>query len=705
MAKKSNPEILSSMPSEVQLAFKALRKDFGAGCIKILGDDPKAVDIVGMVPTGSLAIDLAIGAVHLKDGVFVHGVPRGRTMEVYGPESCGKCHAKGTKILMYDGRTKSVEDIVPGNVLMGPDSQPRVVKKTTRGFGHLNRIVTNRGFTDPFIVNDEHILVLKNKEQGSKYEEIREISVAEFVKKSKNYRKYNRLMRKSVEFDSEEELTIDPYFLGLWLGDGSSDSVRVFNTDPEVIGFIHEYADLIGHTVSVSDINRCPGWSIVTGKGKYQSEFCLQSEMRNLGLIGSKRIPISYLTSSLSNRRSLLAGLIDSDGYKHGCNLTFVNTSKELCDDVVYLARSLGFSCVCKEFVAKIKNIEYECKAFKVDISGYFEDVPIKVSRKIPNVRKKNDYTVAGFSVEDAGNGEYYGFLVDGDHRYLTGDFVVHHNTTFCNEVVAHAQDMDGLCAFIDMEQAWDKDYATKIGVDTDALTISQPSCGEEALSILETLVMTRAYDVIIVDSIASLVPQSEIDAAIAGNQQPGTQARMMSSVLRKINPTINASKTCVIFTNQLREKIGIQWGNPETTPGGRAMKFYATLRMEMRPAGKLKDASGIQYGHQVKITLKKNKIAAPYKVAMTELIYGHGFNTLGDIVDLGCQYGIIEKRGAWFSIDGEQVGQGRNNVMVALDEDPALADSIKEKILKAHMGIKDEEVVEESKSEEVETP
>lgn len=360
------PERLSMMPSEVQLAFKALRNEFGAGSIKILGDDPKSVDIVGMVPTGSLALDLAIGAVHVRDGVFIHGVPRGRTVEVYGPESCGK--------------------------------------------------------------------------------------------------------------------------------------------------------------------------------------------------------------------------------------------------------------------------------------------------------------------------------------------------TTFCNEVVAHAQDQDGLCAFIDMEQAWDKEYASKIGVDTDALTISQPSCAEEALTILETLVMTRAYDVIVLDSIASLVPQSEIDAAISGNMQPGTQARMMSSILRKINPIINASKTCVIFTNQLREKIGVMFGNPETTPGGRAMKFYATLRLEMRPSTVLKDAAGIQYGHTVKIVLKKNKIAAPYRVAETALIYGQGFDILGDIVDLGCQYGIIEKRGAWFSLNGEQIGQGKQNVVNLLEANPDIASNIEQKILKAYMGIEDEKVVEESEPTEVQT-
>ena len=253
--------------------------------------------------------------------------------------------------------------------------------------------------------------------------------------------------------------------------------------------------------------------------------------------------------------------------------------------------------------------------------------------------------------------------------------------TTLALHVIAEAQKRGGQAAFIDAEHALDPSYADSVGVDVDNLLISQPDYGEQALEIAEVLVRSGAVDVIVVDSVAALVPKAELDGEM-GDAHMGLQARLMSQALRKLTAIVSRSKTCFIFVNQIREKIGFFLGSPETTTGGRALKFYSSMRIDIRRIAALKDGDKV-VGNRVKIKVVKNKMAPPFREAQFDIIYGEGISRLGDLVDCGVDVGLVEKTGTWYSYKGERLGQGRENVKKLLQENLDLADELDREIRK----------------------
>ena len=252
--------------------------------------------------------------------------------------------------------------------------------------------------------------------------------------------------------------------------------------------------------------------------------------------------------------------------------------------------------------------------------------------------------------------------------------------TTVALHAVANAQRLGGIAAFIDAEHALDPDYAQALGVDTDALLVSQPDTGEQALEIADMLIRSGALDIIVIDSVAALVPKAEIEGEM-GDSHVGLQARLMSQALRKITGALNSSNTTAIFINQLREKIGVMFGNPETTTGGRALKFYASVRLDVRRVESLKDGAEV-IGSRTRVKVVKNKVAAPFKQAEFDIIYGEGISREGSIIDVGVEQGIIRKSGAWYTYDGDQLGQGKENARNFLKANPDLAAEIEKKIL-----------------------
>jgi len=247
--------------------------------------------------------------------------------------------------------------------------------------------------------------------------------------------------------------------------------------------------------------------------------------------------------------------------------------------------------------------------------------------------------------------------------------------TTLCLHTVAEAQKMGGTAAYIDMEHALDPAYSTRLGVDIDNLLIAQPDMGEQALEIVETLVRSGAVDIIVIDSVAALVPRAEIEGDM-GDASMGMQARLMSQALRKLSGAINQTKTAVIFTNQLRQKIGVMFGNPETTSGGMALKFYASVRLDVRRIQSIKVGADI-IGNRVRVKVVKNKVAPPFRVAEFDIMYNEGISKVGDIIDLGTQLEIVTKRGAFFSYGEQRLGQGRENAKEFLRQNPALSNEI----------------------------
>lgn len=261
--------------------------------------------------------------------------------------------------------------------------------------------------------------------------------------------------------------------------------------------------------------------------------------------------------------------------------------------------------------------------------------------------------------------------------------------TTIALHAIAEVQKTGGRAAFIDAEHALDPVYARKLGVDIDELLLSQPDTGEQALEIVEALVRSEAMSIIVIDSVAALVPQAEIEGEM-GDSHVGLQARLMSQALRKLSGIINKTNTICIFINQLREKVGVMFGNPETTPGGRALKFYSTVRLDVRRGEQIK-VGGDVLGNKTNIKVVKNKVAPPFKTAEVEIMYGEGISKVGEIIDLASNLGIIDKSGAWFSYKGKKIGQGKENVKLVLKNNPAMYKEIEDKVRKSLFSNPDE--------------
>ncbi len=270
--------------------------------------------------------------------------------------------------------------------------------------------------------------------------------------------------------------------------------------------------------------------------------------------------------------------------------------------------------------------------------------------------------------------------------------------TTLALHTVAEAQKKGGICAFIDAEHALDPIYARKLGVNVDDLLISQPDAGEQALEIADTLVRSGAIDVLVIDSVAALVPRAELEGEM-GDSQPGLQARLMSQALRKLTASINRSNTMVIFINQIRMKIGVMYGSPETTSGGNALKFYASVRLDIRRIGAIKDRDEV-VGNQTRVKVVKNKLAPPFKQVEFDIMYGEGVSKAGEILDLGVKAGVVEKSGAWFSYDSQRIGQGRENAKTFLKANPDIAGRI-EAAVRQNSGLIAEQILGHAEADE----
>lgn len=270
--------------------------------------------------------------------------------------------------------------------------------------------------------------------------------------------------------------------------------------------------------------------------------------------------------------------------------------------------------------------------------------------------------------------------------------------TTLALHVIAEAQKAGGYAAFVDAEHAFDPRYAKNLGINTDELLVSQPDSGEQALEITETLIRSAALDVIVIDSVAALVPRAELEGEM-GDSHMGLQARLMSQAMRKITGIINKTRTSVIFINQIREKIGVMFGNPETTSGGRALKFYSSVRIDIRRIGSLKKGDDM-VGNRTKVKIVKNKVAPPFKEVEFNIIYGKGISRLAEILDMAVEFDIIEKRGSWYRYDGEPIGQGTDNAIEFLESDPELTEKIEEQVREQMNPPKESEKAEENGQE-----
>jgi recombination protein RecA len=651
----------------LETALAQIERQFGRGSIMRLGDEARAP--IEVIPTGAISLDVALG---------IGGLPRGRVVEIFGPEGSGKALALDTPIPTPKGWT-TMGELSPGQEVFASDgSTTQVTFATPVMTGHeCFRVRFSDG--SEIIADADHQWVTENDEErrGRSAQRWGVRTTQQIAATLRAGRQANHAVRTTQPFVlPDTELPLDPYVFGLWLGDGGSRGDTFTTADPELLEAFH--------------------WAAfpTTAKSKQYEYYVkgLKDALRPLGVLRNKHIPVQYLRGSEEQRRALLAGLLDTDGsIRHSAGLIrFVNTNEALIDGVRELVHSLGLTTrVSVREAGTYGPNQRRCWTVVFtpdsDAGEFFRLRRKRGHRQLTDRgRARRRYITA---VEPVVSVPVRCIQVDHpSHTYLAGrECIPTHNTTVALHAVASAQKNGGIAAFIDAEHALDPDYAKNLGVDTDALLVSQPDTGEQALEIADMLIRSSAIDVIVIDSVAALVPRAEIEGEM-GDSHVGLQARLMSQAMRKLAGALNQTKTTAIFINQLREKVGVLFGSPETTSGGRALKFYASVRLDVRRIETLKDGTEA-VGSRTKVKVVKNKVAPPFRSAEFDIVFGQGISREGGLIDLGVEQSIVRKSGAWYTYEGDQLGQGKENARTFLRDNPDLANEIEKKI-KEKLGI-----------------
>lgn len=655
-----------------------IKKEFGKESIGFLSGD-EIVDIERF-STGSISLDVALGG----------GVPRGRIIEVFGPESSGKAQPLSSKVLTPAG-WKRMGDLEVGSVICAPDgTNTTVLGVFPQGEKDIFKVIfDDKTFT---YATADHLW-----EVYTRHTELSEVTTtADLLRRNpvstNGCRKFRIPEVRPLQFNGTKELPLDPYLLGLLLGDGSfrSTTIKFSSIDQELIDKVdsicrEKYDCRLSEKMGNCDYNIR---TLETSRNTTKVYQIIEA----LGLAGKlsseKSIPEPYLFAGIEQRTQLLQGLMDSDGTV-GLNgtISFSTTSEKLSKQFEFLARSLGFRCTTSSRVTKYTsntgNKVDGLPSYRSNILGNSSVAPVTLSRKVARLNQNLSSFRHRFieSIEPAGTEECQCIKVaHPDELYITDDFITTHNTTCCLHMVAEAQKAGGVAAFIDAEHALDVRYAENLGVNLEDLIFTQPSTGEEALNVLRMLVKSGAVDLIVVDSVAALVPENEIKGEI-GDSHVGLQARMMGQALRVLTGDVQSNKCTVIFINQLRMKVGVMFGSPETTPGGNALKFYASQRIDIRRTGSIK-TEGETAANTVRVKVVKNKVAPPFREAQLNIAFGKGIDKYVDLVRLALTHGLIEKKGAWYFKDGDSFAQGEAKAAVYYEENPGEAEELRQKIL-----------------------
>jgi recombination protein RecA len=747
-------------------ALAQIERQHGKGSVMRLGDESRAP--VEVVPTGSIALDIALG---------IGGLPRGRVVEIYGPESSGKCLTADTQVWTDRG----IETVAEVFARCG---QPvSCTSRVTDVREHGVRVVNERGELEPVAalthnnrkptvrirlrsgravtVTKNHPLRVLNERGFIVWRTAGRIAPGDHVVSAL----FGAVEAAGGDGVSEDEAVV----LGYLVAEGSlgyRHRVAFTNWDPEVSG---EYTRLVEQLFDVT-VKHYDGKEHHVNNKAWRT---LLHERYDLGYgnAADKYVPSCVRIGGAKIQRAFLSALFEGDGWIDPTSTVGLATASErLARDVQLLLYGLGIPAT----VSSKLNKKYERDYWTVTINPsvthrFLDEVGFRSSRRaaqvarhfqrsprdpifenIPNLsgllqdlrdscggdrsfdriagdlfradfdlacsKQRLEKIVAWFderadrltpscramvehlrelttapytyervtAVEDAGPQPTFDLVVPETHSFLANG-VVSHNTTVALHAVANAQKLGGIAAFIDAEHALDPEYAQALGVDIDALLVSQPDSGEQALEIADTLIRSGALDVVVIDSVAALVPRAEIEGEM-GDSHVGLQARLMSQALRKLTGALSGSGTTAIFINQLREKIGVMFGSPETTTGGRALKFYSSVRLDVRRIETLKDGTDM-VGNRTRVKVVKNKVSAPFKQAEFDIMYGKGISREGGLIDVGVDVGLVRKAGAWYTYEGDQLGQGKENARGFLRDNPDLADEL-EKRIKEKLGV-----------------
>ncbi len=750
----------------LEAALVQIERQFGKGSVMRLGDDARAP--VEVIPTGSIALDVALG---------IGGLPRGRVVEIYGPESSGKCLTADT----YAWTDRGLETIA--EIFARAEMNASCTSRVTDVRKYSIRLVNERGELERVAAlthnNRKPVLRLRLRSgraiSVTHNHPLRVMSERGFIvwRKAGKIQAGDTLVSATfgaVEAAEGTGLSEDEaILLGYLLAEGSLSydySVRFTSWDTEVSGeFTRLMEGLFGIQVS------CYGGKEFAVHGKAIRERFAKEYDLDYVVAGGRKVPACVRTAGYKVQRAFLSALFEGDGWIDSSSTIGLSTSsEELARQVQLMLYGLGIpatvsskynpkyerdywsvtinSAVAGRFLCEVgfrssrRRAQVE-KCFRLStLDPQFENIPYisgllhdlrddccgdrefdriagdllrqdmnlscsrqRLARIVGWCEHRLDRLSAGaqvivrylrvlaempytyedvVSVEDIGLQPTFDVLLPETHSFLANG-VLSHNTTVALHAVANAQRAGGIAAFIDAEHALDPEYAKKLGVDTDALLVSQPDTGEQALEIADMLIRSGALDLVVVDSVAALVPRAEIEGEM-GDSHVGLQARLMSQALRKLAGALSQTKTTAVFINQLREKIGVMFGSPETTTGGKALKFYASIRLDVRRIETLKDGTE-PVGSRTRIKVVKNKMAPPFKQAEMDILYGIGISREGGLIDLGVEQGIVRKSGAWYTYEGDQLGQGKENARNFLRSNPDLSDEIEKKI-KEKLGV-----------------
>ena len=750
----------------LDVALAQIDKQFGKGSVMRLGE--RAATPMEVIPTGSIALDVALG---------IGGLPRGRVVEIYGPESSGKCLTAGTYVWTEYGLETISE-------LFDRAGQPTSCTSRITDVSELGlRAVNECGELERIAVlthnNRKPVVKLKLRSgrsiEATHNHPVRVVSDRGFVvwRKAGEIRLGDAVV--SAAFGAAEAgagagLSEDEaIFLGYLVAEGSlgyRERVRFTNTDQHVAA---EYVRIAEHLFG-TEVRCYNGQEYDISGVAFRRRLADDYGLDYVNAAG-KSIPHVVRTAGHKVQRAFLSALFEGDGWIDGSSTVGLGSaSVTLANQVQLLLLGLGIpSSVRANWREDYQRDYWTVTVNPAHVHRFLEEIGFRSPRRAAQVDKgfrlarrdpqaENVPHVAGLirdlrddiggdrefdrlagdlfrtdmqlgcsrtrlravigwaerrasrlsatgaailthirtladarltfepvvEITDGGLQPTFDLMLPNTHSFLANG-VVSHKTTVALHAVANAQAAGGVAAFIDAEHALDPDYARALGVDTDALLVSQPDTGEQALEIADMLVRSGALDIIVIDSVAALVPRAEIEGEM-GDSHVGLQARLMSQALRKITGALSNSGTTAIFINQLREKIGVMFGSPETTTGGKALKFYASVRLDVRRIETLKDGADA-VGNRTRVKVVKNKVAPPFKQAEFDIVYGQGISREGSLIDVGVEQGLIKKSGAWYTYEADQLGQGKENVRSFLRDNPDLADEI-EKRIKEKLGI-----------------
>lgn len=738
------------------IALANLEKQYGKGIVMRGGDRPDLQ--VETFPSGSLGLDKALG---------VGGYPRGRIIEVYGPESSGKCLTGDTYVWTPTGMLTiselfSMSGLTPSCKSLTTECAVTLLNRAgvgenTTHFTHNNRkpvfeVKLADGSSVKSTANHPHLVM--SKSGNWVWRTTARLQPGDYIVKKCGTLSGSLPAERQYDACAEAGNLNTMYALGALVADGCfSDARRISFTNNDEVVVRHVLSLMVREGFEVKSYPRWPPTTEYHFNGKDLTAAFMQKYGLQHGLAAEKRVPICVRHSETTDayhrfvqflrgyiecagyfdvekkrievtsasvallqevqqllyyvgvRSSVAPKLVDGDLYyrlviagegwntyiqRIGCNsavrrseIANASPSHAVCglDTIPHLSELLNDLYDASETTAEHHKAVYEAGGRAISFSKLQSILDLPWADCAP-LRRLQEIAKAGYvytevtSVVSAGEEPTFDFAMSETHSFIANGIVTH-NTTLTLHAIAEVQKLGGRAAFIDAEHAFDPAYAAKLGVNVDDLYFCQPDSGEQALEVCESLVLSGAFAVIVIDSVAALVPRAEIDGEM-GDSHMGLQARLMSQALRKVTSATHKTNTTLFFINQLRMKIGVMFGNPETTTGGNALKFYASIRMDVRKFGNIKEGESV-VGTQHRVKIVKNKVAPPFTQCEFEM-RGSGVEFEAEVLDLGVAAGLIDKSGAWYSANGERIGQGRSNAIKFLKEHTTLRDEIVDK-------------------------